>query len=105
MASNRVVIVGSGVAGLTAALRSAEHSDVVLITKDLVREGSSFYAQGGIAAVLDQTDSFESHIEDTLRAGAGLCHRETVERVVRRAPACIEWLLRQGVPFTENTLA
>ncbi len=104
MTLNRVVIVGSGVAGLTAALRVAEHSNVVLITKDLVREGSSLYAQGGIAAVLDQTDSFESHVEDTLRAGAGLCHRETVERVVRQAPVCIEWLLRQGVPFTENTL-
>ncbi|MHB1950674.1 MAG: L-aspartate oxidase [Acidiferrobacteraceae bacterium] len=97
-----VVIIGSGIAGLTAALQTAEHSDVTVITKGTLREGSSVHAQGGIAAVLDADDSFETHVEDTLRAGAGLCHRDTVEHVVRSAPAAIEWLIRQGVAFTET---
>lgn len=95
-----VVIVGGGIAGLTAALRLAPHRPVTLLTKGPLADGSSLYAQGGIAAVLDPADSFAAHVEDTLRAGAGLCHRETVEYVVRRAPDVIAWLTHQGVPFT-----
>jgi L-aspartate oxidase len=95
------VIVGGGLAGLTAALRLAEHAEVLLVAKSALIEGSSLYAQGGVAAVLDERgDSFESHIEDTLRAGAGLCRRETGEYVVRRGPGAIAWLAAQGTPFT-----
>ncbi|HLF22816.1 MAG TPA: FAD-dependent oxidoreductase, partial [Burkholderiales bacterium] len=96
-----VLIIGSGVAGLSLALRLADHTRVAVLAKGQISEGSSVYAQGGIAAVMDQRDdSFEAHVDDTLVAGAGLCHRDTVELVVRRAPAMIDWLLRQGVPFT-----
>ncbi|MHB1587649.1 MAG: L-aspartate oxidase [Acidiferrobacteraceae bacterium] len=102
MAARGIVIIGSGIAGLTAALRAADHSDVTLITKGALCDGSSVHAQGGIAAVLDPDDSFEAHIEDTLRAGAGLCHRDTVEYVVHQAPECIDWLIRQGISFTEK---
>jgi L-aspartate oxidase len=99
--STDVLIVGGGLAGLTAALRLAEHTDVTLLAKSSLTEGSSLYAQGGVAAVLDQReDSFESHIEDTLKAGAGLCRRETVEFVVRGGPQAIAWLVEQGTPFT-----
>ena len=98
-----VLIVGGGIAGLSLALRLAEHTDVTLLAKDNLGEGSSLYAQGGIAAVLDlREDNFESHVDDTLRAGAGLCHVDTVHQVVSEGPAIIEWLAALGVPFTEN---
>jgi L-aspartate oxidase len=98
-----VLIVGGGAAGLTLALRLADHANVTLFTKAALTEGASLYAQGGIAAVLNAVDdSFESHIEDTLSAGAGLCHRDTVEYVVRNGPHAIRWLLDQGVPFTRE---
>ena len=67
-----VLIIGSGAAGLSLALRLAEHSSVTVLSKGPISEGSTFYAQGGIAAVFDETDSIESHVEDTLIAGAGL---------------------------------
>ena len=96
-----VLIIGSGVAGLSLALRLADHTRVAVLAKGEISEGSSVYAQGGIAAVMDpRDDSFDAHVEDTLVAGAGLCHRDTVELVVHRGPAMIEWLLQQGVPFT-----
>jgi len=96
-----VLVIGSGVAGLSLALRLADHTRVAVLAKGQISEGSSMYAQGGIAAVMDpHDDSFEAHIEDTLVAGAGLCHRDTVELVVRRGPAMIDWLTQQGVPFT-----
>jgi L-aspartate oxidase len=96
-----VLIVGSGIAGLSLALRLADHIDVTVLAKAALTEGSSLYAQGGVAAVLDpHEDSFESHVEDTLNAGAGLCHRDTVEFVVRHAPQAVAWLLEQGTPFT-----
>ncbi len=96
-----VLIVGSGVAGLTLALCLANQARVAIVAKDTLTEGSSLYAQGGVAAVLDPAqDSLEAHMEDTLRAGGGLCHRETVEFVVRRGPEVVRWLIDQGVPFT-----
>ncbi|HEX7045075.1 MAG TPA: L-aspartate oxidase [Burkholderiales bacterium] len=96
-----VLVVGSGVAGLSLALRLADERRVTVLAKGPATEGASFYAQGGVAAVMDPSeDSFEAHIEDTLVAGAGLCRRETVEYVVRRGPAMIAWLRAQGVPFT-----
>ena len=73
------LVVGSGIAGLTCALRCASGGSVLLVTKDRLPESSSQYAQGGIASVWSPDDSFESHIEDTLGAGAGLCHRDVVE--------------------------
>jgi len=95
-----VLIIGSGLAGLTAALELARHMDVVVLAKRNLTEGSTLYAQGGIAAVLGADDTFDSHIEDTLVAGAGLCHRDAVEFTVRQAPACIEWLASLGLHFS-----
>ncbi|MDC0948000.1 L-aspartate oxidase [Gammaproteobacteria bacterium] len=95
------VIIGGGLAGLSSALRLADAGrDVIVVSKTELTDGSSIYAQGGIAAVLDDGDSFESHIDDTLVAGAGLCHRDAVEFVVRNAPAAIRWLIDSGVHFT-----
>ena len=83
--------------GLTAALTLAPHAKVTVLAKG---EGSTAWAQGGIAAVLEPGDTFEAHIEDTLVAGAGLCRRETVEFVVEHAPQAIDRLAALGVPFT-----
>ena len=96
-----VLVVGGGVAGLSLALRLAEHARVAVLAKGTAGEGSSLYAQGGVAAVMDErTDSVDAHVQDTLIAGAGLCHRETVEYVARRGPDMITWLMRNGVRFT-----
>lgn len=97
-----VLVIGSGIAGLTFALRMAEAADVVLVTKKQRLESSTNYAQGGIAAVIDQRDSFERHIADTLRAGAGLCHRERVEMLVRSGPRAVADLIDWGVRFTRG---
>lgn len=98
-----VLIVGGGAAGLTLALRLADRAHVTIVAKQALTEGSSLYAQGGIAAVLNEAeDSFESHIADTLEAGAGLCRPETVEHVVRRGPAAVRWLIDQGVAFSRE---
>lgn len=96
------LIIGSGAAGLTLALNLAEHSKVAVLSKGNLNEGSTWYAQGGIAAVLDDQDSAESHIEDTLAAGAGLCHRDTVEFTVNNGRAAIDWLVNLGVNFTRG---
>jgi L-aspartate oxidase len=95
-----VLIVGSGAAGLTLALRVADHARVTVLSKGDLREGATFYAQGGIAAVLDDADSVHSHVQDTLTAGVGLCHEEVVEYVVSRSAEAVSWLVDQGVPFT-----
>lgn len=94
-----VVILGSGAAGLTAALNLADRFKVVVLAKAGLSEGSTAWAQGGIAAVLEDGDTFESHIEDTMVAGAGLNNRATVEFVVENAPAAIARLAELGVPF------
>jgi L-aspartate oxidase len=96
-----VVILGSGAAGLTAALNLADRFRVVVLAKGGLSEGSTAWAQGGIAAVLDEGDTFERHIEDTMVAGAGLNDCETVEFVVGNAPAAIARLAELGVPFNE----
>ena len=95
-----VLIVGSGLAGLSSALLLSSKYRVAVITKRAVREGSSGWAQGGIAAVWDKTDSFASHVDDTLIAGAGLCDMAATQFVVEQAPQAIAWLQSLGVPFS-----
>jgi L-aspartate oxidase len=98
-----VLIIGSGAAGLSLALRLADQVRVAVLSKVALSEGNTLYAQGGISAVLDEQDSIESHIQDTLIAGAGLCDPEAVRLVVSGGKACIDWLQERGVPFTEET--
>lgn len=95
-----VIIVGSGAAGLTLALSLPSHLQVAVMAKADLTEASTYYAQGGVAAVLDETDSTENHIEDTLIAGAGLCHRDAVTLTVEGGRAAVDFLLKQGVRFT-----
>jgi len=99
-----VLIIGSGAAGLTLALSlPASLSIVVLAKGDLAQGGgSTWWAQGGVAAVLDDGDSIESHVDDTLRAGGGLCHNDAVRLTVTHSREAIDWLLTQGVPFTRD---
>ena len=97
-----VLIIGSGAAGLTAALNLADRFNVTVLAKGGLAEGSTAWAQGGIAAVLEPGDTFESHIEDTMIAGAGLNDRKTVEFVVENAPRAIERLIELGVPFNKE---
>ncbi len=94
-----VIVIGSGAAGLTAAISLAEKYKVIVLAKGNLSQGSTAWAQGGIAAVLDAGDTFEQHIEDTMDAGGGLNRRETVEFVVEQAPRAIERLINMGVPF------
>lgn len=94
-----VLIIGSGAAGLSLALRLAEKYKVIVLSKGSVSEGSTFYAQGCIAAVFDETDSITSHVEDTLIAGAGICDRHAVEFAASNARPCVQWLIDQGVLF------
>lgn len=96
-----VLILGSGAAGLTLALHlAAAGRRIAVLSKGPLTEGGTFYAQGGISAVLDSGDSIESHVADTLAAGAGLCDEHVVEFVVSRGREAIEWLIERGVPFT-----
>ena len=97
-----ILVVGSGAAGLTLALRSAEFARVTVLSKGDLHEGATFYAQGGIAAVLDEKDSVESHVQDTLTAGVGLCNAQVVEHIVTHSAEAVEWLVSQGVPFTNG---
>ncbi|HYN79097.1 MAG TPA: L-aspartate oxidase, partial [Lamprocystis sp. (in: g-proteobacteria)] len=96
------LILGSGAAGLSLALRLPAECAVAVISKRELSEGSTVYAQGGISAVLDAKDSVQSHVQDTLRAGAGLCDPRVVRLVVERGPHNIQWLLEQGVAFTRD---
>jgi len=100
-----VLIIGSGAAGLSLALRLADHCHVTVLSKGPLNEGSTFYAQGGIAAVFDEADSIASHVDDTLIAGAGLCDKEAVEFIASNARHCVQWLIDQGVLFDTETNA
>ncbi len=97
-----VLIIGSGAAGLTLALRLAKRTRIAVLAKGPIQEGNTFYAQGGISAVLDREDSIESHIADTMDAGAGLCHPEVVRYTVEHGPEAVQWLVDLGVPFTRH---
>jgi len=98
-----VLIIGSGAAGLTAALALAETRKVLVLAKGSLTGGSTAWAQGGIAAVLDAGDTFDDHIRDTMVAGAGLNRRETVEHVIENAPQAIDRLCELGVPFNRES--
>jgi len=100
-----VLIVGSGLAGLSAALQLAPRHRVAVLTKESLGDGASAQAQGGIAAALAADDSFDAHLQDTLVAGAGLSDPEAVRFIVERAPRCISWLESLGVPFTRDGAA
>ena len=97
-----VLVIGSGAAGLTAALALAQTKRVLVLAKGRLDSGSTAWAQGGIAAVLDAGDTFDNHIRDTMVAGAGLNDQETVEFVIERAPASIDRLCELGVPFNRE---
>ncbi len=100
---NSVLIIGGGIAGLSTALRLADEGhSVVVLSKNELSDTASFHAQGGIAAVMNPDDSLRSHHSDTVIAGAGLCHSDTVAQVVREGPECIRWLEGHGVEFTRR---
>ncbi|MBN2712524.1 MAG: L-aspartate oxidase [Planctomycetes bacterium] len=94
-----VLVIGGGIAGLAAALAAAEHSDVMLVTKDVFQESNTYYAQGGIAAAMAVGDSPEDHLNDTLVAGAGLCDREAVRVLVEEGVSCCRELIDWDMPF------
>lgn len=96
-----VLIIGSGAAGLSMALQLADHAKVMVLSKGALREGSTLYAQGGIAAVFDENDSIASHVSDTLVAGAGLCDEAAAQFTAEHAREAMQWLIQQGVPFDQ----
>ena len=94
------LILGSGIAGLSFALRAQAHGQVVVVTKRAAAEAATRLAQGGVAAVLSPEDSFAKHAEDTMVAGAGLCHQVVVDICAREAPEAIQWLSETGARFS-----
>lgn len=94
------LVIGSGVAGLTFALKVAEHGSVGIITKDALEESATKYAQGGIASVMAEDDSCDLHVQDTLEAGRGLCKEDVVRIICREGPACVRELINLGAQFT-----
>ncbi len=97
-----ILIIGGGAAGLSLALRLADKCSVAIITKGPGKDGSTYYAQGGVSAVLSDADTFDSHIEDTLRVGSGLSKPATVKYVVEHGPENIRWMQKLGVPFSSE---
>jgi L-aspartate oxidase len=97
-----VIIIGSGLAGMSLALHLAQERRVALVTTRELLDGASSWAQGGIAGVLGSDDSIADHVQDTLVAGAGLCSRDATEYVVSNSKAAIEWLIQTGVPFSRD---
>lgn len=97
-----VLIIGGGAAGLSLALRIADQCSVAIITKGPSKDGSTYYAQGGMSAVLSNEDSFQSHIEDTLNVGGSLSDKETIKYTVEHGPENIRWMQELGVPFSSE---
>ena len=97
-----ILVIGSGAAGLTLALHLAEKSKVILLSKGPLSEGSTLYAQGGIASVFDEGDTIESHVNDTLIAGAGLCDKSVVTYTAENAKSAMQWLINCGVAFDKE---
>ncbi|MEZ8096646.1 L-aspartate oxidase [Photobacterium swingsii] len=97
-----VLVIGSGAAGLSLALRLAPLGKVIVLSKGPRSEGATYYAQGGIAAVFDESDSVESHVEDTQIAGAHLCDEDVVHFIAENAKECVQWLIDGGVPFDKE---
>ncbi|OIR02876.1 L-aspartate oxidase [mine drainage metagenome] len=98
-----VLIIGSGLAGLSLALRTAAHKKVCMVSKRTINDSASNWAQGGIAAVLNDADTIEAHIQDTLIAGAGLCDEAVTKLVVEQGEQAVNWLIEQGVHFTRES--
>src|SRR5690554_2708383 len=98
-----VLIIGSGAAGLTLALSLPEHLQIAVVSKERLDAGSTRWAQGGVAGVIDKDDNIEAHVQDTLNAGAGLCHEPSVRYTVENSTAAIQWLIDLGVPFTQDS--
>src|ERR1043166_5594167 len=96
------LVLGSGIAGLSFALKVANRGRVAIITKKHRAESNTNYAQGGIAAVTSKEDSIEMHVRDTLEAGAGLCHEDVVRTIVQEGPARIQELIELGMKFSER---
>ncbi len=99
---NDFLVIGSGIAGLSFALQAAAHGKVAIVTKRDISESATNYAQGGIATVSSKDDTFDAHVEDTLVAGAGICHEDVVRMVVEEGPAVISSLIDWGVKFTTS---
>src|SRR3954464_6860139 len=97
-----VLIIGGGVAGLRAAIAASESADGLLLTKDTIEQSNTWYAQGGIAAVLQPLDSIESHVNDTKVGGAGLCDDQAVQVVIKEGPQRVLELLEWGVNFDKD---
>src|ERR1043166_8058570 len=102
METRDYLIIGSGIAGLSLALKAATRGSVTIVTKDRLPESNSAYAQGGIASVWSPEDSFAAHIDDTNISGAGLCHPDVVEAVVREGPERIRELIALGTNFSRR---
>src|SRR5882724_4585730 len=98
------IVLGSGIAGLTFALKVAPHGRVAIVTKKHRAESNTNYAQGGIAAVTSREDSFGMHVRDTLEAGAGLCHEAVVRTIIEEGPARIAELIELGMRFSEREI-
>src|SRR6478609_3448915 len=99
------VVIGSGIAGLSFALKAAAHGRVAIITKSSKSESNTSYAQGGIASVTSPDDTFELHVRDTLESGAGLCDEQVVRDIVADGPARVQELISLGVEFDEKETA
>jgi L-aspartate oxidase len=97
-----VIVLGSGLAGLTVALELADSHDVVVLSKRSLQESATSWAQGGIVGVIDELDNIDSHVSDTMKAGAGLVDRGVAQDIALHSMSAIEWLLDRGVPFTPD---
>ena len=102
MIKTDILIIGSGAAGMTSAIELSKEFEITLISKNTLVDSSTWYAQGGIAAVIDEKDSTEDHLRDTLIAGDGLCNVEAVRECVSKGKEAIDWLSDIGTSFTRD---